>query len=289
MPELPEVETIRLQLSRVLPGLKIVNVEVRVNRIFSGNEKLIVGKTVKALRRYSKALVIDLDGRLSLVVHLKMTGRLVCEKLKGKSQKAKVDWDIDYPTDKHTHVIITFTNGDKLYFNDVRKFGWIQIVPTEKVEELPYIKTLGPEFLNNPPAGRAGLTIQQFNNVLKNSAKPVKLVLMDQKKLAGVGNIYTNESLWMAKINPRTKANALRDGFIATLFHCLGKILKQAIKWHGASDNNYRDAFGNKGKVQEHFNVYNREGHPCPRCKTPVKKFTLGGRGTYWCPKCQAF
>lgn len=278
MPELPEVETIRRQLSSVLVGLKIKSVEAKVKRVFPGDPKKIIGRTVKGLRRYSKVVVIDLDGGLSLVIHLKMTGRLVYQ-AKSDKHNSK-NWDIDYPTDKHTHVIISFTDGSRLFFNDVRKFGWIQIILTGKVEELPYIKKLGPEFFRN-------LNFKEFSAIIKAATRPIKMVLMDQEKLAGVGNIYANESLWCAKINPKIKAAKLSAEQITVLFKCLEDILRQAIKWQGASDNNYRDAFGSKGEVQEHFNVYNRLDHPCPRCKTPIKKFTLGGRGTYWCPKCQ--
>lgn len=280
MPELPEVETIRLQLSSKLIGLKIKSFDARSKKIFSDEPKLVTGKTVRKLRRYSKVLVIDLTDGVSLVIHLKMTGRLVYEKFKNRPVKVKA-WDIDYPKDKHTHVIIGFTNGDKLYFNDVRKFGWIRVVPTDEVEKLPYIAKLGPEFFRN-------LSEPEFTAVIKAGTRPVKSVLMDQEKLAGIGNIYANESLWCAKINPKIKAKELSKQRIVNLFNCLEKIMRQAIKWRGASDNNYRDAYGEKGQVQEHFNVYNRLGYPCPRCQTPVKKFTLGGRGTYYCPKCQA-
>jgi len=118
--------------------------------------------------------------------------------------------------------------------------------------------------------------------------RPVKLVLMDQENIAGVGNIYANESLWCAKVHPQTRASYLNRSQAIELFACLEKILKQAIKWQGASENNYRDAFGQKGEVQEHFQAYEREGEPCARCGTLIKKLMLGGRGTYFCPHCQA-
>lgn len=286
MPELPEVETIKLQLSRVLPGETIKNVEVRAKKIFPGDPKRVVGKKIIKLRRFSKALVIDLSGGTSLVVHLKLTGRLVyanhtrSDLSTSERSDLKYKWDTAYQTDKHTHVVITFVSGDKLYFHDLRKFGWIQIVETDQVEELPYIKKLGPEFFRD-------LTEDKFLKLLKGTRLPIKIALMDQQKLGGVGNIYANEGLWCAKINPKTKANTLSDGYIVTLFNCLEKILKDAIRWGGASDNNYRDAFGEKGRVQEHFLVYNQAGKPCSRCKTLIKKIQLGGRGTYFCPRCQ--
>lgn len=281
MPELPEVETIKLQLSTVLPGLTIKDVEVRSKKIFPGDPKKIIGKKVVKLRRFSKALVIDLNGGVSLVVHLKMTGQLVFDSDKRQVKKQdQIKWDTDYPTDKHTHVVITFTNGDKLYFNDLRKFGWMQIFDSNKVEEIPYVKKLGPEFLKD-------LKFEQFALILGKSNKPIKLVLMDQEKMGGLGNIYANDGLWCAKIDPREKANKLKSDEVKKLFNCLEKILKQAIIWKGASDNNYRDAFGQKGDVQNHFLVYNRQNSPCQRCGTAIKKMSLGGRGTYYCPECQ--
>ncbi|MFZ5845031.1 MAG: bifunctional DNA-formamidopyrimidine glycosylase/DNA-(apurinic or apyrimidinic site) lyase [Patescibacteria group bacterium] len=273
MPELPEVETIRLQLSSVLVGKTIKSIEVRKAKLWRGDRAWVIGKKIVRLRRYSKLLVIDLTDNFSLAIHLKLTGRLVYEKL-------KVSWDVDYPTDKHTHIVIAFSDRSKLYFHDLRQFGYIQVVESNTVESLPYVSSLGPEFFRN-------LDLGTFTKIIKKGTRPVKLVLMDQQRLAGVGNIYANESLWCAKIYPKRRANALSDEQIAGLFHCLEKIFKQAIVWKGASDNDYRDAFGEKGHVQEHFNVYNCEGKPCGRCQTPIKKITLGGRGTYYCSNCQ--
>lgn len=281
MPELPEVETIRIQLDKVLPRLVIKDVEVRSSKVFQGDKRVLIGKKILGLRRFAKVLIIDLSGGLSLAVHLKMTGRLVYQQLKVKSAKLKVDWDVDYPTDKHTHVVITFTNGDRLYYHDQRKFGWLRVLTTTKVLELPFLAALGPEFFR-------GLTLSKFKDILAKNSRPIKLVLMDQEKLAGVGNIYANEGLWCAKINPKTPAKTLSSKQSAMLFACLEKVLKAAIKWKGASDDNYRDAFGAKGQVQEHFQVYNRAGRSCPHCRTPISKITLGGRGTYYCPRCQA-
>lgn len=282
MPELPEVETVRLQLSSVLVGKMIKSIEVRKSKLWQGDQARAIGKKIIGLRRYSKLLVIDLSGRLSLAIHLKLTGRLVYQELKSQNSmtKRKAEQKISYPTDKHTHVVITFGDSSKLYFHDLRQFGYIQVVGSEDVENLPYIKTLGPEFFRN-------LDLASFRKIVKKGTQPIKLILMDQHKLAGIGNIYANESLWCAKIHPKTKSSTVSNSQITSLFNCLEKILKQAIVWKGASDNNYRDAFGEKGQVQDHFSAYNREGEPCPRCRTSIAKLTLGGRGTYYCPRCQ--
>lgn len=288
MPELPEVETIKLQLASVLLNHTIKSIEVRFGRIISGDANLLIGKKIINLRRLGKMLLIDLSGGWSLAVHLKMTGRLVYKKVRpafaeasaGKEVREAEKSDINYDKDKHTHVVVNFTSGDRLFYHDQRKFGWLRVIKTKEINELPYVAGLGPEFLSS-------LTVKHFNNILKNSRQPIKQVLMDQKKLSGSGNIYANEALWCAKIDPRTKANTLSDGSIASLFHCFETILRQAIKWQGASSRNYRDAFGQKGTVQKHFEVYEREGAKCRRCGTAIKKIKLGGRGTYFCPACQ--
>lgn len=280
MPELPEVETIRLQLSKVLIGKTVKDIGVRKPKMFRGDKKFILGKKIIKIRRYSKLLVFDFNDSYSLAVHLRMTGRLVFEKADGKIVKEKINWEINYESDKHTHIIIYFTDKSKLYFNDLRQFGFMQVLLTSKVEDIPYVKTLGPEFFRN-------LDETKFIELVKKGTRPIKLLLIDQQKVAGIGNIYANESLWCAKINPKIKANQLAKNKVTELFNCLEKVMRQAIVWGGASDNDYRDAFGQKGEVQEHFEVYNREGEPCHRCKTPVTKISLGGRGTYFCPACQ--
>lgn len=287
MPELPEVETIRQQLSRVLPGLVIQDIQVKTRNIIIGDPLVLLHRKIIRLRRIGKMLVIDVSGGWSMAIHLKMTGRLVYQKVKSDpsksfgTRKLKVkNLDVDYEKDKHTHVIITFTNRDQLYYNDQRKFGWIRVVKTSEIDKLPYVAKLGPEFLSN-------LNIEQFAKILQSSSRPVKLVITDQEKLAGSGNIYANEALWCARINPAAKANSLSDTQIITLFNCFEKILRQAIIWQGASRNNYRDAFGQKGRAQEHFEVYEQTGKLCRRCRTEIKKIKLGGRGTYYCPVCQ--
>lgn len=276
MPELPEVETIRLQLERKLPGLTVKNISVRTAKSFHGNPKSLTGKKITGLKRFGKVLVIDFSGNLSVAIHLKLTGRMVYQE---KDKKA-AGWDVNYPTDLHTRVIFEFTSGDHLYFHDVRMFGWMQLFPSDKADRMPYLSKLGPEILKD-------VKEEELKKIFSKGNRPVKIILMDQEKVAGIGNIYANESLWCAKINPKTKANKLLNGQIVKLFKCLEAILKQAIRWKGASDNNYRDAFGQKGEVQEHFNVYSRENTPCPRCRSLIKRFVLGGRGTFFCPSCQ--
>lgn len=282
MPELPEVETIKLQLNTVLPGLVIKKIEVLSPKNFVGNKKAVIGKKIKGLRRFGKMLVIDLEGKESLAIHLKMTGRLI---YRGKKQPKNLkvqDPKIQKLPSPHTRVIIYFTSGDTLYFNDLRKFGWIKLMESSKLKI--QIAKLGIEpFTEN-------FTKENFQKVIKSSNKPIKLLLMDQEKIAGVGNIYTNDALFAAGIHPKTPAKKLKQKEITLLHSKVIEILKKAIKWKGASDDAYVDAFGEKGEVQDHFLVYNRKNEKClNNCGEIIRKIKLGGRGTFYCPNCQPF
>jgi len=293
MPELPEVETLRLQLSQLIIGKTIKSIDILKPKSFIGKKEQVIGKKIVEVKRFAKILVIDLSNGLSLAVHLKMSGQLIFRQdiqLRYIWRHTKVVNDL---SNKHTRVIITFVDGDRLYFNDQRMFGWIKVIQNAKFKmqddnaklKIPYIydliKKLGPEPLRD-------LTLETFKKILKSSRKPIKLLLMDQEKIAGIGNIYANDALFLAKINPAEKANEIEDGSIVKLFNCLQKVLKDGIKWRGASKNHFRDVFGAKGKVQEHFHAYDREGEKCPnKCGSVIERITLGGRGTFFCPKCQ--
>lgn len=280
MPELPEVETIRLQLNTVLPGLTIKEIEILSPKSFGGEKKEVIGKKITGIRRFGKMFVVDLDDGLSLGIHLKMTGRLI---YRGSKQPKKLevgDPKILTLPSKHTRVIIYFTNGDTLYFNDLRKFGWMKVLDSVKREALS--GKLGIEPFTKD------FTLENFKKVLASSKKPIKLLLMDQEKIAGVGNIYANETLFCARISPKTPANQLKSDQAKKLFGCISRVLKNGIKWRGASDDAYLDAFGQKGEVQKHFLVYDQKGKPCPNeCGGKIEKIKLGGRGTYFCPNCQ--
>lgn len=270
MPELPEVETIKLQLTKLLIGHRIVKIEINAAKSFPrGKEKLIGGK-VKGVRRFGKVLVVDLDNGYSFLIHLKLTGQVVYS-----------DKRLPNSPNKFTHVIFSLDRGAKLFFNDSRKFGWIRVEKTDEVENESFVKKLGPEPFK-------GLTLELFRQILSRSSRPIKIVLMDQEKIAGVGNIYANDALWLAKINPKTPAKSLTSRSAKLLFDAVLRVLKNGIKFEGASDQWYLTAEGKKGKYQEHFLIYGREGEPCERChKATFKKFFLGGRGTYFCPVCQ--
>lgn len=278
MPELPEIETIRLQLTKVLPDKKIQTVEILKNKSFIGDKDLIIGESIKGLRRFGKILVIDLTGGLSLAVHLKMSGQLLYRSKKYKV-KIKNDKELSKLPDKYTRVILTFSDGDKLFFNDMRIFGWLKMVGKEDLKKI--IDKLGPDPLME-------LDEKKFYKIIQSSKKPIKLILMDQEKIAGVGNIYANDSLFLSKIHPKIKAKELSKNQATGLFRNLQKVLRDGIKWKGASRNQFRDIYGQKGEVQKHFYVYNREGEDCLNsCGGKIKKIRLGGRGTFFCPACQ--
>lgn len=281
MPELPEVELLKRGLSHYLVGLTIAEVEVRTPKIFTGESSQIVGSKVSGIRRFGKMLSIDLANKMSMAVHVKMTGQLI---YRGKKQPKKIDVTADltkFPN-KHTHLIFTFKNGDKLYYNDLRKFGWIKIVPTDEVLKLPFVSKLGPEPFRD-------LALTQFVEILSKYSRPIKALLMDQERISGVGNIYANEAVFCAGISPYKKSNRLDRNSVRRLYDCIIKVLKDGIKYGGSSLDAFRNVLGQKGEYQKHFLSYGREGEPCLRngCSGTVKKVRLGGRGTYYCPRCQ--
>ncbi|MFH0937514.1 MAG: bifunctional DNA-formamidopyrimidine glycosylase/DNA-(apurinic or apyrimidinic site) lyase [Candidatus Daviesbacteria bacterium] len=280
MPELPEVETIRLGLQNKIVGKKITDLEILSSKIFQGDKKEVIGSKVTGIRRRSKILIIDLDSNFSLVIHLKLTGQLVYQ---GK-ERATFGHPIPYAGTilpaKTTKLIFTFDDQSKLFFNDMRGFAYLKVIKTEEVENLKAIKEFGPEPFTSE------FTLEKFKEILEKRGKPIKLVLMDQTLIAGVGNIYASEALFLAKIDPRKKANSLNSKEIEKLYKAVLEVLKMGLKYGGASDNTYVNVSGGQGKMQEHFKVYGKAGKPCP-CGGVIKRVSLGSRGTYFCPSCQ--
>lgn len=278
MPELPEVETIRLGLEKYLTGHIIEDIDIRLPKMVSGEVQRLKGAKVQNVRRYGKGLVIDLDNDYSIAVHVKMTGQLIYQG--PKLQRSRVSKKVGALPGPHTHLILHLDGDSFLYYNDIRQFGWIKIVKTEDVGSLPFFKELGPEPLNN-------LTIQQFSNIVKAVKSPIKPVLMDQKKIAGIGNIYANEALYLAKIHPKRPASSLSNAEIKTLFNAIETVLKKSLEKGGSSEWQYVNALGEEGSYQKIFQIYDQVGKPCKICRTKVQKITLAGRGTFFCPTCQ--
>jgi len=281
MPELPEVESIKNQLAKFLVGHKIVSVDVNNRKIFQGDEGSIIGAGVKGTRRFGKVTVIDLTNGCSLLAHVKMTGQFIYRGPNLKNAPALSKKVVGGVPGPHTHVVFNLDKGGKLYYNDVRRFGWIKIEKTSEVENEKFISKLGPEPFKD-------LTLNIFKEVLSKSKRPVKIVLMDQTKMGGVGNIYANDALWLSKIDPRHPSSDLNLNEQRELFDAILKVLEEGIKYGGASELAFVTPEGTEGEYQKHTLAYGREGDPCDRChKAMIKKFFLGGRGTYFCPNCQ--
>ena len=301
MPELPEVESIKIQLEKFLVGSPrggalrgsprggalrghiIKKLEIR-NPKYEIEKEKIENTKITGVRRFGKVLVIDLSSNYSIVTHVKMTGQFIYQGpnlLNVKSLSHKVVGGLG---GKHTHVIFHLDRGGVLYFNDYRRFGWMRLEKTSNIQNSKnpnnYIGKLGKEFLKD-------LTLEDFSEILVKSKKPIKILLMDQTKMAGVGNIYANDALWLAMINPRKQANKLLNYQIIKLLKSVEKVLKEGIKRGGASELAYVAPDGSEGHYQDFTLVYGREKEPCKNCKTPIEKVKLGGRGTYFCPVCQ--
>lgn len=279
MPELPEVETIRRGLLKYLVGHTIKEVVLNDPRLFTGNIGVIKGAKVLNVERRGKGLIITFDNGYALAVHVKMTGQFIFRSPKTSHfiVSSKVGGILP---NQHTRAIFTLDYQATLFYNDVRRFGWMKLVKKEDVMKIPFFAQMGPEPLND-------LTPTGFATILKSHTIPVKTLLMDQKKIGGVGNIYANDALWEAKIDPRRRTSSLSEKEIHLLFKALHDVLKFSIDHGAASDANYVDALGQDGRYQEHFKVYRRTNLPCSRCSSVIERITLGGRGTFFCPQCQ--
>lgn len=288
MPELPEVETIKLGLQKYLVGHTIEDVEVRLPRILSGDVKDIIGAKFVAIKRYGKGLVLELDNGYCLAIHIKLTGQIVYRDKDVSKYHSISKAKIGELPNKFTHLIFHLDHNALLYYNDQRQFGWVKILKTTDIKTLPFFKELGPE----PPVakameGQALLTEEMFKKILSSSKMSIKPLLIDQKKIGGIGNIYSNDSLFLAKIDPRRPANSLTPEEIKRLFHTIETVMKKGLETGGASELTFVNALGEEGNYQKHFQIYGKEGKPCVVCGTTIKKFFLGGRGTYMCTKCQ--
>ena len=271
----------KLQLGKFLTGHKILSVEVKNRKTFQGDESKIVGGKVTGTRRFGKVSVIDLSNGYSIITHVKLTGQYIYRgpNLKNPSTLSpKVTGGIPGP---HTLVIFNLDRGGELFYNDVRRFGWIRVEKTEDVEKEKFIVKLGPEPFK-------GLSLTIFQEILSKTSRPIKIVLMDQEKMGGVGNIYANDALWLSKINPKTPAKRMDAKLVKGLYEAVLSVLKSGLKYGGASELAFVTPDGREGEYQNHTLAYGHEGHQCERChKGRFQKYFLGGRGTYVCPICQ--
>ena len=318
MPELPEVETVRRGLAELLPGRAVTRAVVFDSPKSFPNapadvEQFLYGARVTAVRRRAKVLMIDLDTRYSLVIHLKMTGQLVFRQWYSRASSANNlgpgdkhaqivtrdtaqipdasnfagghpnDSLIGELPDRSTRVQVDFTDESRRFFNDQRKFGWVKLLPTDEVKNLPFMQKVGPEPLD--PQTRAEDFIQRIRRRQNSMIKPA---FLDQAVIAGVGNIYADEALWAAQIHPQTRVKNVSDQQLNTLFTELRHILQLSIDQGGSTDKNYVDAEGRKGNYLTFAHVFRREGQACHRHPDQeVIKLKVSGRGTHVCPVCQ--
>jgi formamidopyrimidine-DNA glycosylase len=287
MPELPEVETVRLGLAQLLPQRQIAATDFDWPKSFPNApqdvQTFVVGAHVTEVKRRAKVLLIELSTNYTLVIHLKMTGQLVFRSgTEAFGAGHPNDSLIGELPDKSTRVTLTFTDGSKLFFNDQRKFGWVRLIPTPEVMNLDFFKKVGPE-----PLSSAFTWQVMRDRMLRRKNSNVKAVLLDQTVLAGVGNIYADESLWGTKIHPATLVKTLQDAQFEKLYTELVFVLRLAIEKGGSTDKNYVNAEGKKGSYMDFARVFRRENLACPRDGAIIQKSRVAGRGTHTCPVCQ--
>lgn len=270
MPELPEVETIKRQLESQILGSEIVGIVVNDSRCFVAGRKGVEGEVIKEILRVGKYLFVRFSSGRGLQIHLKMTGRVVVE------QETQ---NMEYAEAKHTRVVITLRDKRRIFYWDTRMFGYIKVLENVETEHEALKKKLGPEPWD--------ITDIDLLRKFKRTGRAVKEVILDQNVLAGVGNIYANDGLWLAGMNPRRIAKSLKPKEVARLRKSLCKVLERGLATGGASDNSYVNAYGEKGSYQDEFLTYRRAGEPCKKCGKLVERIVVGGRGTWVCGKCQ--
>jgi formamidopyrimidine-DNA glycosylase len=279
MPELPEVETVRLFLDSHILGKTISRIEILNSKSFIGNSKLATNQTIISTSRLGKQLSIHLKNKLILLFHLKMTGQVIIGDSVFGHPTPKEDKSV--LPNKSTRVVFTFSDHTKLYFNDQRKFGWVKVLTKNELAE--FQKNVGIDVLSS------SFTDKYFYTQLQKTTRAIKTVLLDQSKFAGVGNIYANDALFLTKIHPQTPSNKLTKAKSIKLRQNLVNLMKESL-FHGGStarDNKYIHPDGTVGQHQYYFRVYQRNKEPCLVCKTPIKRIKISGRGTFFCPKCQ--
>jgi formamidopyrimidine-DNA glycosylase len=274
MPELPEVETVRRTLTGLIKGKQIVAIGTDWEAILrDGLDEVrarLVGETFTRVDRRGKYLLLRLTGDWTLVSHLRMEGKYM------------LATDHEMPHERWTHVWFTFADGSELRYMDSRKFGRMNVVRTgtENVA-ISGLASMGPE----PVA--LDFTVDDFAAKLAKHKKAIKSVILDQATVAGVGNIYADESLWRARVHPERPANSLTLAEVTRLHDAIIEIMAESIKLRGTTVHSFVDAAGQVGGFQDRLAVYGHQGEPCPRCGTKIVKIKVGGRGTHFCPHCQ--
>ncbi len=271
MPELPEVETVRRGLEKLILGKKIFSIEIRYPKMIKTDlhafKKEMTGQVIQTMGRRGKYLLFYLSDKV-LISHLRMEGKYFY-------------YPDQVPERKHAHVFFQFEDGGTLVYEDVRKFGTMELLAPELLEAYFISKKLGPE-----PTEK-DFNLGSFKLALKKSKKPIKSHLLDQTLVAGLGNIYVDEVLWRAKVHPARISQSLTAQEARKVHDETINVLGQAVEKGGSTIRTYTNAFGEDGTMQEFHQVYDKAGQACSRCETIIEKIQLGGRGTHFCPKCQ--
>lgn len=282
MPELPEVETVRRGLAPAMEGEVIANVQVnRPNLRWPFPENMaarLAGQRVDRLRRRSKYILVDLSSHESLLIHLGMSGRMTV------SGDPLGRFAHDHPPhQKHDHVVINMENGARITFNDPRRFGAMDLIATQTADSHMLLAKLGPEPLGND------FHETYLANALAGRNTPIKSALLDQRIIAGLGNIYVCETLFRCGISPKRKAGQISQKRVISLVPVIRQVLQDAIQAGGSSLKDFRQADGELGYFQHSFDVYDREGKPCrsPGCDGTIARITQSGRSSFYCPQCQ--
>jgi formamidopyrimidine-DNA glycosylase len=300
MPELPEVETVVRDLRRKIVGRRIVAVWTDWPKIIKDPaaqsrlhvsepavahfKKETVGRTVERVERRAKNILIYLSGNHLILVHQKMTGHFLVGKWRiqggeavGVSPRAIIEDSFNH----HVHLILTLDNGEQVGLSDVRKFAKVLFGTRAQIEALRELVKLGPDALDHQ------LSAEQFSRIVQCQKRPIKQVLMDPFVIAGIGNIYSDDILWRAKVHPKTRANTLKLAQRTAIYKAMREVLTKAVELRGTSTSDFRDTEGKEGGYTGHRLVYQRTGQPCSRCKTPIERMVIGGRSAHFCPRCQ--
>lgn len=271
MPELPEVETVRRGLEKLILGKKIASLDIRYPKMIKTDldqfQKEVPGQVVESMGRRGKYLIFYLTDKV-LISHLRMEGKYFY-------------YPDQVPERKHAHVLIHFEDGGTLVYEDVRKFGTMELLAPELLEAYFLSKKLGPE------PTEQDFDLQVFQAALSKSKKPIKSHLLDQTLVAGLGNIYVDEVLWRAQVHPAKPSQTLTAGEATVIHDQTIAVLGQAVEKGGSTIRTYTNAFGKDGTMQDFHQVYDKTGQECSRCGTVIEKIQLGGRGTHFCPNCQ--
>ena len=278
MPELPEVETIKRQLNLLAAGKKISQVEILLPKIVKAPlaefKKAVVGAKIKEFNRRAKILIIELNNGWSILIHLKLSGQLIYQNQISNIKNQNLR--------KYTHVILHFSDGSHLLFNDMRQFGYIKLVKTEELDEFLKKEGFGPEPFDK------NFTLARLVAILdKKPHAKIKQFLMDQKNIAGIGNIYSDEILFASGVHPLRRIKDLKPSEIKAVYKNIKKILSEAVKAKGTSADLYLDAYGRQGSFLPKLKVYGRQGQKCVKCQGEIKRIKIGGRSAHFCPKCQ--